>query len=72
MKQDFTAKLALVAFVVPYIFAFNPALLIKPGSVYESGVIREAGFLEILPVLLINFRHCLSCKCCGGIFANKK
>lgn len=54
MKTGFQAvKLALAAFVVPYIFAFNPALLlIKPGSVYESGVIQYAGFLEILPVLL--------------------
>ena len=54
MRTGFQAvKLALAAFVVPYIFAFNPAiLLIKPGSVFEGGVIEYAGFLEILPVLL--------------------
>ncbi|MCR1897787.1 TRAP transporter permease [Irregularibacter muris] len=53
MKTGFQAvKLALAAFVVPYIFAYNPALLlIKKGTIIENGVIQYATFLEILPVI---------------------
>lgn len=53
MKTGFQAmKIALAAFIVPYIFAYNPSLLlIKQGSMIESGVIEYASFLEIVPVI---------------------
>ncbi len=54
MRTGFQAvKLAIAGFIVPYIFAINPALLlIKPGTAYEGGLIQYASFFEILPVLV--------------------
>jgi len=54
MRTGFQAvKLALAAFIVPYIFAYNPSLLlIKPGTIIESGMVQYASIGEIIPVVL--------------------
>ncbi|HKL11889.1 MAG TPA: TRAP transporter permease [Clostridia bacterium] len=54
MKTGFQAiKLAIAGFVVPYIFAYNPALLlIKKGTQVVNGNIVYAGLGEILMVIV--------------------
>jgi len=54
MKTGFQAiKLAIAGFVVPYIFAYNPALLlIKKGTQVVNGNIVYAGVGEILMVIV--------------------
>ena len=54
MKTGFQAiKLAIAGFVVPYIFAYNPALLlIKKGTQIVNGNIVYAGVGEILMVIV--------------------
>jgi len=54
MRTGFQAiKLAVAGFVVPYIFAYNPALLlIEKGSQVVNGVIIYAGLGEIIMVII--------------------
>ena len=54
MKTGFQAiKLAIAGFVVPYIFAYNPALLlIKKGTQIVNGVIVYAEVSEIIMVII--------------------
>lgn len=53
MKTGFQAvKVAIAGFVVPYIFCYNPALLlIKPGTQIEQGMVQYASFMEIIPII---------------------
>ena len=54
MRTGFQAiKLAIAGFVVPYIFAYNPALLlIKKGSQIVDGAIVYASVSEIIMVII--------------------
>ncbi|MDD3370108.1 MAG: TRAP transporter large permease subunit, partial [Lachnospiraceae bacterium] len=51
MKTGFTAsKLAIAAFIVPYIFVLNPTLLLIDASILDVVIISITAFLGIISV----------------------